>query len=453
MLGVTTNISDIVGDRMDVSFRMGIKQILHSVGNISYKSLGEIANFSCENWDQKSVFDDTFPYIEIGSIDTTTGVINDINHIPVKEAPSRAKRIVRKNDILISTTRPNRGAICLYEADTISIASTGFSIIREIDSSVLRDYLFIVLRLPFSLEQMIRRSSGGNYPAIIESELMKILIPIPSMKEQQKVVDIYIQAQVERTRRHQTAKQQLESIDDYLLDVLHVDKNQATICSNGYAKNISTILGNRLDVSFYKNRFELISKKYSNVPLSSVAHIDPSINFSGYDANTPISFIPMECVDEIYGEIHVIKSTTILQSKGYTKFEEGDLLWAKITPCMQNGKSAIVKNLENGIGCGSTEFFVLRPRNNNVLIDYIYLLLRHHEVLKAAQSSFGGSAGQQRVSSQYLKSIIIPIPDYSIQKDIVAKIYNMKSQAKQLQKEGDKLLEEAKQKIEKLIFE
>ena len=83
----------------------------------------------------------------------------------------------------------------------------------------------------------------------------------------------------------------------------------------------------------------------------------------------------------------------------------------------------------------------------------IYLLLRHHEVLKAAQSSFGGSAGQQRVSSQYLKSIIIPIPDYSIQKDIVAKIYNMKSQAKQLQKEGDKLLEEAKQKIEKLIFE
>ena len=129
MLGVTTNISDIVGDRMDVSFRMGIKQILHSVGNISYKSLGEIANFSCENWDQKSVFDDTFPYIEIGSIDTTTGVINDINHIPVKEAPSRAKRIVRKNDILISTTRPNRGAICLYEADTISIASTGFSIV------------------------------------------------------------------------------------------------------------------------------------------------------------------------------------------------------------------------------------------------------------------------------------------------------------------------------------
>jgi type I restriction enzyme S subunit len=318
---------------------------------------------------------------------------------------------------------------------------------------ILPDYVYILTKLsPYANWVRVTQRVTGQ-PNINAEEYGNLPIPLPPIEIQQRIVDIYKQAQTERNKKYQTAKQQLDSIDDYLLDVLHVDKNQATICSNGYAKNISTILGNRLDVSFYKNRFELISKKYSNVPLSSVAHIDPSINFSGYDANTPISFIPMECVDEIYGEIHVIKSTTILQSKGYTKFEEGDLLWAKITPCMQNGKSAIVKNLENGIGCGSTEFFVLRPCNNNVLIDYIYLLLRHHEVLKAAQSSFGGSAGQQRVSSQYLKSIIIPIPDYSIQKDIVAKIYNMKSQAKQLQKEGDKLLEEAKQKIEKLIFE
>ena len=452
MLGVTTNISDIVGDRMDVSFRMGIKQILHSVGNISYKSLGEIANFSCENWDQKSVFDDTFPYIEIGSIDTTTGVINDINHIPVKEAPSRAKRIVRKNDILISTTRPNRGAICLYEADTISIASTGFSIIREIDSSVLRDYLFIVLRLPFSLEQMIRRSSGGNYPAIIESELMKILIPIPSMKEQQKVVDIYIQAQVERTRRHQTAKQQLESIDDYLLDVLHVDKNQATICSNGYAKNISTILGNRLDVSFYKNRFELISKKYSNVPLSSVAHIDPSINFSGYDANTPISFIPMECVSDNYGE--VIKKMTCkkAESKGYTKFTNGDIIWARITPCMQNGKSAVVTNLVNNYGCGSTEFHVLRNNDININTLYIHHLLRMPVVLKDAQKSFTGSAGQQRVPKNYLENLRIPLPPLYLQNEIVEHIAALRTEQKELRQKALLLRQQATQQFEQTIF-
>ena len=73
--------------------------------------------------------------------------------------------------------------------------------------------------------------------------------------------------------------------------------------------------------------------------------------------------------------------------------------------------------------------------------------------MKAAQSSFGGSAGQQRVSSQYLRSIKLPYPDISIQKEIVDTIYNMKNKAKRLQEEGYALLEEAKQKIEEIIIE
>ena len=92
------------------------------------------------------------------------------------------------------------------------------------------------------------------------------------------------------------------------------------------------------------------------------------------------------------------------------------------------------------------------PLAVNTLIDYIYIVLRHKRLLKAAQSSFGGSAGQQRVSSQYLRSMVVPHPDFSIQKEIVDTVYNMKYKAKQLQKEGKALLEEAKQKIDSLII-
>ena len=120
---------------------------------------------------------------------------------------------------------------------------------------------------------------------------------------------------------------------------------------------------------------------------------------------------------------------------------------------MQNGKSAIARHLKNGLGCGSTEYYVMRPKSEFTLIDYIYIVLRNKKLLKAAQSSFGGSAGQQRVSSQYLRSIMIPHPDISIQKEIVDTVYNMRCKAKQLQKEGNALFEEAKQKIEKLILE
>lgn len=185
----TLNISSIIGTRFDVQFHAGIKQILETLKTIPHKLLGEISEFSSEVWDQKAFFIDTFPYIEISSIDTVTGKINDINPVPLKEAPSRAKKIVRKNDILVSMTRPSRGAISIYDKNDVAIASTGFSIIREIDPCIIREYLYIVLRMQLSLVQMALRSSGGNYPAIIESELKKIIIPIPPLETQKNIIE------------------------------------------------------------------------------------------------------------------------------------------------------------------------------------------------------------------------------------------------------------------------
>ena len=80
------------------------------------------------------------------------------------------------------------------------------------------------------------------------------------------------------------------------------------------------------------------------------------------------------------------------------------------------------------------------------------MILRHKRVLEAAQNSFGGSAGQQRVSRQYLNSIIIPLPLLEKQQEIVKNINTMKQQAKQLQEEGAKLLEDTKHKIEQIIL-
>ena len=189
-LSLTQKVSSIIGDRFDVQFHAGIKSVLETIKVVPHKLLGEIAEFSSEGWDQKSLFVDTFPYIEISAIDTLTGNIANIESIPIKDAPSRAKRIVRKNDILVSMTRPSRGAISLYDRDNISIASTGFAIIRGTDKCILKEYLFMVLRTPLSLEQMALRSTGGNYPAIIESELKKVIIPIPTLEVQKNIIEI-----------------------------------------------------------------------------------------------------------------------------------------------------------------------------------------------------------------------------------------------------------------------
>ena len=164
--------------------------------------------------------------------------------------------------------------------------------------------------------------------------------------------------------------------------------------------------------------------------LSELLWLNPSVKYENLSANDVISFVPMEVVDELNGLIAEQRTTTVSRTKGFTKFQENDLLWAKITPCMQNGKSAIARNLVNGYGCGSTEFYVLRPKTDNVLIEYIHFLLRDKRVLESAKNSFGGSAGQQRVSSGYLKSIQIPLPPMNIQQQIV-NLYNAVAGEKQ----------------------
>ena len=212
-------LSSIIGNRLDSPFHINIKNAIKPITTITNRPLSDIVEFSSENWDQKSIFVDTFPYIEISTIDTLIGEITYIDEIPIKKAPSRAKKITRKNDILISTTRPNRGAISMYNKDGIAIASTGFSVIRNIDKCILREYLYLLLRSSLSLEQMSIRSSGGNYPAIIESELKKVLIPIPTLSVQKEIIDTVMgmknkakKMQEEGNALIEEAKQKIESL-------------------------------------------------------------------------------------------------------------------------------------------------------------------------------------------------------------------------------------------------
>ena len=182
--------------------------------------------------------------------------------------------------------------------------------------------------------------------------------------------------------------------------------------------NFSELEG-RWDPTIFQNQFRFISKQYTNRKLSSVALIDPKVSFSKLKDDDDISFIPMNIVNEDDGTIKESLYKKVLETKGFTRFQDGDLIWAKITPCMQNGKSAVVRKLRNGYGCGSTEFFVIRPKDDTLLIDYVYILLRDNRILQTATNYFGGSAGQQRVSKTFLENLTIPVPPLHIQQKIV----------------------------------
>ena len=446
-------ISKLVGMRYDVSFYQ--ERFDYSSQIYPTYELGDILYINPSVTFSELRDNDVISYVPMEAIDERYGIISLAKNITVANTKGYTK--FKEGDLLWAKITPcmqnGKSAIAQNLLKGVGCGSTEFFVLRPKSSNVLIKYIHFILR-DYRVLKSAQNSFGGSagQQRVSSSYLKTIRIPLPPIEIQQKLVDIYTAAQNAKLQKDKEAKELLESIDDYLLEALSINPSQEVSSESVFTKRISEMIGNRLDVSFYKDRFEMVSRIYPNKRLSSIVDIDPTIRFTGLADDTPISFIPMECIDDTFGEVKEQRETTIAQTKGYTKFEENDLLWAKITPCMQNGKSAIARNLTNGVGCGSTEYYVIRPKTNDLIIDYVYLVLRHHAVLKAAQNSFGGSAGQQRVSSQYVKSIVIPHPPIDVQKSIIATVIQKKERAKQLQSKGSKVLEEAKATIEKMIL-
>ncbi len=152
--------------------------------------------------------------------------------------------------------------------------------------------------------------------------------------------------------------------------------------------------------------------------LSEICHINPKKD-SNISDMTEVSFIPMSSVSEGGGiDVNQVKEFKEVR-KGFTCFLDGDVLFAKITPCMENGKGTIAKNLKNGIGFGSTEFHVLRPRNKEIKSEWVYYLLHSKQFRNIAARNMTGTAGQKRVPSSYLENFRIPVPSLQEQKQIV----------------------------------
>lgn len=364
------------------------------------------------------------------------------------------KYILCENDILIARSGATVGKAYIHKPALYDCFFAGYLIRFIINTDkALPEYIFTYTQLNAYKEWVnaIQRPSGQ--PNINSEEYQSLEIPLPNIERQQVIVDVIKSAYLQKKQKESEAKQLLDNVDAYILNELGITLPEIkTDLKNRIFKVNRSELEERLDPTVYKDGIKLISNNYDNVKLSSVAYVNPTGTFKGKDIETPISFIPMESIDEIYSEVSKLEDTTIENASGFTKFKEGDLLWAKITPCMQNGKSAIAKNLTNGLGCGSTEFFVMRPKDERLAIEYLHVILHMKCVRETAMFYFGGSAGQQRVSSAFLENFNLPFPSKDKQIEIASHVYAIRQKAKTLQEEGKTLLENAKKEVEQMIL-
>lgn len=163
-----------------------------------------------------------------------------------------------------------------------------------------------------------------------------------------------------------------------------------------------------------------------------------------------VSFIEMASVsNEGYIETKVDRPYGEVRNGGYTYFAEGDIIIAKITPCMENGKCAIAEGLTNGIGFGSSEFHTFRCHRDVLLTKYLFLLLNQNMVRKAAEDAMTGASGHRRVPAEFYEELSIPLPPIETQKQIISECSKIDEEYNTTRMS----IETYRQKIEELFAE
>lgn len=197
-----------------------------------------------------------------------------------------------------------------------------------------------------------------------------------------------------------------------------------------------------------------IPSSWKWVRLNDIGEINPRNNET--DDNIEVGFVPMPMINAEYGMPHIyeVKKWGSVK-KAYTHFAEGDIGLAKITPCFENGKSCVFKNLPNGIGAGTTELHVFRNTFNVVFPDFLLCYIKDRRYITNGIPKMTGSAGQKRIPKDYFAHNPFPLPPIAEQKRIVKKIDQLMAMCDEMEKfynaKGSKRLDVHKSVIHQLL--
>ena len=299
-------------------------------------------------------------------------------------------------------------------------------------------YLLVYLRLQ-------NLDSSTAIPSLRRDDTYDIRIPLPPLNEQKRIVSKIesIFAQID-TKQQELEKLALQirfvpdSFTELKGSILKKAFEGKLVPQDPDDEPVEAIL-KRIRRASEK---ELVFEKYDSpsgwirVLLSDIAQINPpKPEKNSISDRLEVSFVPMRNVEALNGKIDLSETREYVKVRtGYTYFQNDDIIFAKITPCMENGKIAIVTGLKNGIGFGSTEFHVIRLKDE-MLRKFYFLYFIQSDFRYNAQHKMKGTAGQLRVPSDYMKNILVPLPPLNEQKRIVAKIQSIFAQIDTKQQE------------------
>jgi len=308
------------------------------------------------------------------------------------------KLVFKNGDVIFGRRRAYQRKLAAAEFD--GICSAHAMVVRAKPKMVLPEFLPFFLQSDMFMERAIEISVGSLSPTINWKTLRVQEFPLPPLDEQKRIAEILW-----------AANEAAEAYESVLLSIEQT-------------------------IDVYRDKSFLLHearKKKPNIPsgwrigfLNEIARIDPSMP-KGLPDELEVSFVPMESVNEGGGisKFEIKKLGEV--RKGYTYFEENDVLFAKITPCMENGKGAIAESLKNNIAMGSTEYYVFRAINPEDT-QFLYHLTMSGIFRKSAERWMQGSAGHRRVPKDFFTRRPIVIPDFESRREIGLALDSLQSQ-------------------------
>ncbi len=334
---------------------------------------------------------------------------------------SSAKLLPEKS--LLITSRATLGELAIA-AKPISTNQGFKSIIpNEVTDPVFAFYLVKTLK-----SEMVRLASGTTFLEISKSDFSRITAHRPQLFEQTRIA--YVLDTMDKAIAATEAM--IAKLKQVRAGMLH------DLLSYGLDEN-----GQLRDPIAHPEQFKdsplgRLPRDWDVGPFSKIAIVNPPTPATGLSPFNTISFIPMQDVDEEGNWVHRQSKKLIDCGGGYTPFIEGDVLFAKITPCMENGKGCHARDLVNGFGLGSTEFHVLRAKTNASA-----RFLFHWSMTKTTRTKalayMTGSAGQQRVEAGFFNLFVIPIPPFR-ERELIANVID----------DVDKQIETSRNELDKI---
>lgn len=367
--------------------------------NWEIATIDNVARINDESLGDSTPFNYSFKYIDISSISDATINWEQVNIQLFRTAPSRARRVVKLGDVLFSTVRPGLQAHSYFDLQKPEnyICSTGFAVLRPFN--IFPKLLFHIVFSSNFTSKVRKLEVGSNYPAVNESDVRKIQITFPSGLIEQKAI-----AEILDTidnAIHATDKL-IEKLKSMKKGLLH------DLLTRGLDVN-----GNLRDPIAHPEQFKdselgRIPKEWEVGKFIDYVEVNPSTLIMNPSPNLMVSFIPMADVSEDGEWINNQKRFYRAVCNGYTLFKEDDVLFAKITPCMENGKGIHALELINQLGFGTTEFHVLRAKCNTSS-RFLFHWTQEKVLRGKAESEMIGSAGQQRVQPDFFSRYQVPI--------------------------------------------